>query len=87
MTTTHEGNDKKEKTISIHIDGHEVKSPNPTTGAALYVLGNVDAEKYDLYLEVKGKGDDTPIVNDNVEVELKNGDHLYTTQKDLNPGC
>ena len=27
--------------VRIHIDQHHYESPNPTTGAALYALGNV----------------------------------------------
>lgn len=86
----HENNghgDDKPKTASIHIDKKEYKSPSPTTGAALYILGGVDATTYDLFLEVKGKGDDTAIENDDSEVELHDGDHLYTAQKNLNPGA
>lgn len=81
------GHEDKTKTVSIHIDKKEYKSPTPTTGAALYVLGGVDAATYDLFLEVKGKGDDQPIDNNNTPVELKDGDHLYTAQKNLNPGA
>ncbi|MBS1521307.1 MAG: multiubiquitin domain-containing protein [Bacteroidetes bacterium] len=79
--------DKKPKEVSIHIDKKEYKSPSPTTGAALYILGSIDATTYDLFLEVKGKGDDEPIENDTKEVDLKDGDHLYTAQKNLNPGA
>lgn len=82
--------DKKEKNpheeVTIHIDKAEKKSPNPTTGAALYLLGTVDASQYDLFLEVHGHGDDEFIPNDNTEITLKNGDHFYTVQKNLNPG-
>jgi len=81
------GHEDKIKTVSIHIDKKERKSPTPTTGAALYILGGVDAATYDLFLEVKGKGDDEPIENDSKEVDLKDGDHLYTAQKNLNPGA
>ncbi len=72
--------------VEIFIDKQEHESPNPTTGAALYVLGSVDPAKYDLYLEVHGKGDDQLIPNDNQEIHLKNGDHFFTVQKKLNPG-
>ena len=82
--------DKKEKNsheeVTIHIDKGTYKSPNPTTGAALYKLGSVDVSQYDLFLEVHGHGDDKPIPNDNSEITLKNGDHFYTVQKNLNPG-
>lgn len=71
--------------VHIIIDKKEHVSPNPTTGAALYLLGNVPSG-YDLFREVRGKGDDDFIPNDNSEVTLKNGDHFYTAQSTLNPG-
>jgi hypothetical protein len=77
---------KEHDEVTIHIDKKQYKSPNPTTGAALYLLGGVDASKYDLFLEVPGPKDDQPIANDQARVELKNGAHLYTAQKNLNPG-
>jgi len=73
-------------TVSIHIDGHEEKSPNPTTGAALYVLGGVKAG-YELFREVPGKGDDELIKNNKNVVELKNGQHFYSAEQSLNPGA
>lgn len=77
--------DPKEKDESIIIDKKEHRSPNPTTGAALYVLGNVKVG-YDLWRETHGKGDDERIANDSSPVELKNGDHFYSAQSSLNPG-
>ena len=71
--------------VSIHIDKVQYKSPSPTTGAALYVLGKV-AAGYDLFEEVPGPGDDNPIANDAAVVSLKNGTHLYTAKQTLNPG-
>lgn len=73
-------------TASIHIDKKQYHSPDPTTGAALYVLGGVDAEKYDLYRESRGPGDDEPIANDSIQVDLRNGDHFFSAKKKLNPG-
>lgn len=74
-------------TVSIHIDKQNLKSPTPTTGHALYILGNVDATKYDLFLEVPGKGDDVLIANDGSPIDVKNGSHFYTAQNNLNPGA
>ncbi len=71
--------------VSIIIDKKEHKSPNPTTGAALYVLGNVPAG-FDLFEEVPGQGDDKLIKNDNSQIELKNGLHFYSAKQSLNPG-
>lgn len=78
---------EKHTEVSIIIDKNEHKSPNPTTGAALYILGSVNTDKYDLFREVHGKGDDELIPNGSKEVELKNGDHFYSAQKNLNPGA
>ena len=77
---------KEQKEVTIIIDKKEKKSPNPTTGAALYILGSIDASKYDLFLEVHGKGDDQLIPNDAKPIEIKDGDHFYSAQKNLNPG-
>ena len=71
--------------VTIIIDKKELKSPNPTTGAALYKLGNV-AAGYDLWKEVPGKGDDELIPNNETPIPLKNGEHFYTAQSSLNPG-
>lgn len=72
--------------VSIHIDGKEKKAPNPTTGSALYVLGQIDPNKYDLFRETHGQGDDELIQNNNTPVELHEGDHFFSAQKKLNPG-
>ena len=76
---------KGKEDVVIHIDKKKVNSPTPTTGAALYILGEVN-DKYDLWEEVHGNADDILIPNDNTPINLKNGTHFYTTQKDLNPG-
>ena len=78
---------EKHKEVSIIIDKKEHKSPNPTTGSALYILGNIDSTKYDLWFEVHGQGDDKLISNDETIIDLKNGDHFYSAQKNLNPGA
>lgn len=70
----------------IHIDKKKHESPDPTTGAALYALGGVDAAVYDLFREAHGRGDDELISNDATQVDLKNGDHLFSVKKKLNPG-
>jgi hypothetical protein len=71
--------------VHINIDKKPKTSPNPTTGAALYILGEVPAS-YDLFREVRGKGDDEPIPNDGTQVTLHEGDHFYSAQSTLNPG-
>jgi hypothetical protein len=71
--------------VNITIDKKHKKSPNPTTGAALYVLGEVKAG-YDLWRETHGHGDDELIRNDSSQVILHDGDKFYTAQSTLNPG-
>jgi hypothetical protein len=73
------------KEVPISIDKEHPKSPSPTTGSALYLLGKV-AAGYDLWRETKGKGDDELIPNDSTTVTLSAGDHFYTAQSTLNPG-
>ncbi len=72
--------------VEIFIDKKKHDSPNPTTGAALYVLGTIDPNMYDLYQEVHGKVDDTLVPNDGTPLTLKNGEHFFSVQKKLNPG-
>ena len=72
--------------VNITIDKEHVKSPSPTTGSALYVLGNVKAG-YDLFRETRGHGDDELIRNDATEYTLHDGDKFYSAQQHLNPGC
>jgi hypothetical protein len=71
--------------VNITIDRHHFKSPNPTTGTALYALGSV-AAGYDLFREVHGHGDDELIPNNGASIELHNGDKFYSAQQSLNPG-
>jgi hypothetical protein len=72
--------------VTIHIDKTTHKATTPTTGQVLYELGKVDSEKYDLFREVHGNGDDELIADDGTAVTLKDGDHFNSVQKDLNPG-
>jgi hypothetical protein len=74
------------KHVEIFIDKKRYESPDPTTGSALYRLGGVDPNTYDLYREIHGKGDDELIRDDQSSVVLKNGEHFFTVQKKLNPG-
>ncbi|MEN6489233.1 MAG: hypothetical protein ABFD66_10225 [Smithella sp.] len=72
--------------INIVIDKKHLTSPNPTNGNALYALGEI-GEGYDLFREVHGQGDDEFIARSEAEVSLHNGDHFYSAQSSLNPGC
>src|SRR5713101_5736 len=62
--------------VRIHIDEHKYESPNPTTGAALYTLGNV-AAGLELYREVSGDREDKPIEN-GTTVHLKEDEHFHS---------
>ncbi len=74
------------ETVTIIVDKKEHKSPNPTTGKALYALGGVDAQSYDLFRETHGHGDDELIQDNDTLVALKDGDHFFSLKKKLNPG-
>jgi hypothetical protein len=69
--------DKRPHVVRIHIDKHLYESPNPTTGAALYLLAHVQVG-LQLFKEGHGHEEDSPIANDSSIVELKNGDHFRT---------
>ena len=80
-----ERHERHEHVVEIIIEKKEYKSPTPTTGAALYKLGHVPAG-YELFREIRGKGDDEPIPDNATEVKLKEGDRFYFAQTSLNPG-
>src|SRR5712692_8280711 len=63
--------------VRIHIDEHKYESPSPTTGAALYELGNV-AAGLELYREVTGDREDREIENGPEPVHLKEDEHLHS---------
>ena len=71
--------------VPIKIDKTNTRTPTPTTGAALYVLGTVGAD-YDLWLEVPGPTEDQLIPNSGATIHVKAGSHFYTAKKKLNPG-
>jgi len=80
-------NENKEKDeVNIIIDRKHKRSPNPTTGNALYVLGELPSG-YTLFRETPGPKDDEPIPNDATIVHLKDGDHFYSSQETINPGA
>jgi len=70
----------------IFIDKQPKESPEQTTGHALYVLGNIDSQNYDLYRETH-HGDDELIKDDATPVSVKNGDHFFSSPKKINPGA
>lgn len=66
--------------VRIHIDQKPYESPNPTTGGALYALGEVPMD-YDLYREVRGDEEDKPIQNSSGTVHLKEDEHFHSAQR------
>jgi len=82
----HHEHEHPHKDVKIYIDRIEHESPEHTTGAALYVLGKIDAAKYDLWREVQGKHDDELVENNANPIKLKEWEHFYSAQKSLNPG-
>jgi hypothetical protein len=65
-----------EHEVKIFIDQQVYHSPSPTTGNALYVLGNVQSGK-ELFREVTGDRED-PDVDDGPEiVHLRRDDHFH----------
>jgi hypothetical protein len=63
--------------VRVHIDQNLYHSPNPTTGAALYLLGQVPAG-LDLYRKERGDLEDTLIENGPEVVHLREGEHFHT---------
>jgi Multiubiquitin len=68
--------------VRIHVDQEPYKSPNPTTGEALYKLGDVK-NHHELYREVGGDHEDKPIPNDGEKIHLKEDEHFHTGPKDF----
>jgi len=71
--------------VHIMIDRKGFRSPNPTTGHALYALAGVP-KGYVLYREARGHGDDDLIPDTGASIELHDGEKFYTAQSSLNPG-
>jgi hypothetical protein len=67
--------------VRIHINRQPYESPNPTTGAALYALGQIGAHQK-LFKEIGGDREDELIPNDGTHVHLKQDQHFYS-QRDF----
>lgn len=63
--------------VRIHINREAYKSPNPTTGQALYELGKVPKHEK-LYREVGGDEEDKLVPRDAAHVHLKEDEHFYS---------
>lgn len=68
---------EKKHEIRIHIDRKPYEAPNPTTGAALYVLGKIGAHR-ELFREEGGDHEDKPVPNDETKIHLKQDEHFYS---------
>ena len=63
--------------VRIHINRQVYESPNPTTGEALYVLGEIPAHER-LYREVDGDMEDKRVPRDDTPLHLKEDEHFYS---------
>jgi hypothetical protein len=63
--------------VRVHIDDHRYESRNPTTGDALYKLGNV-RPGFSLYREVTGDREDRVIRDGTETVHLKEDEHFHS---------
>jgi hypothetical protein len=63
--------------VKIFIDQKAHHSPNPTEGAALYVLGEVQPGM-ELFREVTGDREDPEVVNSPEIIHLKEDEHFHS---------
>ena len=71
---------EKTHEVRIHIDRKPYESPNPTTGAALYRLGQVSTHR-ELFREVDGNHEDVSVPNEETEIHLKQDEHFYSEKE------
>jgi hypothetical protein len=79
--------DKKPHEITIHIDGKEFKvEQDVMTGAELRRVPTppIGPER-DLFFE--GHGGEDKLIEDEERVELKNGMHFFSVERNINPGA
>lgn len=74
---TEHGNNRH---MRVHIDRVAHESPDPTTGEALYRLGQL-REDQQLYREVQGDEEDEPIEYGEERVHLARDEHFYSEEK------
>lgn len=75
------GSNKEPKFIKVHIDRKVYETKTPTTGRALYELGEIHNPR-ELFKEVPGSDEDVFVPNDDSEISLSQGEHFYS-QKDF----
>lgn len=61
----------------IHIDRAPYESPNPTTGAALYNLADINGHR-ELFRETEGNQEDELIPKDGTRIRLQQDEHFYS---------
>ena len=71
------GQQEQTHEVKIFIDQNSYHSPNPTTGAALYVLGKVQPGM-ELFREVTGDREDSEVDNGPESVHLKQDEHFHS---------
>ncbi len=79
MTDTSDASEKKEHhhRVRIHIDEKSHESPNPTTGEALYALGEVK-HGLELFREVDGDREDPGVDRGPETIHLKEDEHFHS---------
>ena len=65
--------------VRIHINREVYHSPSPTTGDALYELGDIPKNEA-LYREVQGDVEDERILRDDTPIDLVTDAHFYSKQ-------
>jgi len=65
--------------VRVHIDQHPYESPNPTTGNALYALGQIHQDRQ-LFREVEGDREDEPVGLTGREIRLREDEHFHSSE-------
>ncbi|MGA2505971.1 MAG: multiubiquitin domain-containing protein [Chitinispirillaceae bacterium] len=65
--------------VRVHIDRKPYMSPNPTTGAALYLLAQIPANR-ELFREENGNREDELVPNNDAKIHLIQDEHFYSEQ-------
>jgi hypothetical protein len=68
--------------VRIHIDQKRCVSATPTTGEALYALGQV-SEHHELFREVRGDHEDEAIPRSATNIGLQEDEHFHSGPREL----